>query len=184
MKHLAYPCNSLSWRYWFLGNVCFVGQFVYCSSIESSGWWYHVIIIVHKVMSWLWISINIHCNFNIKVIWPREKSGYIFGPRALAARTRRSLWVPAMVLATCTNTSSFLDGLYKTKQQMGTYIQSSAVRQTAWFVRRHSPSGHYGGSRFWLWLLAISKLAREAMSKLMTVDWFGHACAQTGYHDC
>jgi hypothetical protein len=97
-----------------------------------------------------------------EVIWPRDTRGYISGPRALEARTRRSLWAPAMALATCTNTS-FLGGLYKIKQQMGTYIQWPAVSQPAW---RHCLSSHHGGSRVWNWLLTFSSLARGAASKL------------------
>ena len=52
-----------------------------------------------------------------------------------------------MALAIGVNTS-FLDGLYKTKQRMGTYIQWPAIRQAARFVRRYGPSGHHKGSRF------------------------------------
>ena len=104
-----------------------------------------------------------------EVIWPRDTSGYIPGPGTLEARTRRSLRAPAWVLATGTNTS-FLDGLYKTKQQTGTYIQWSAVRQAAWSVRSR-PSGHYRGSRFWLWLLAYSSLAKgDFFGQLIDLD--------------
>jgi hypothetical protein len=120
-----------------------------------------------------------------EMIWHRDKRGYILGPRALQARTRRSLWVPAMALATCTNTS-FLDGLYKTKQQTRTHIQWPAVSQAASLVRRYCPSGHHGGSRFWLWLLAFSSLARAATSKLTTFldSWLIQPCAQTGCPNC
>ena len=118
------------------------------------------------------VCLSVHYGRSAEMIWPRDTRGYIPGPRALQARTRRSLWGPAMALATGTSTS-FLYGLYKTKPQMGTYIQWPAVKQTARFGRRHCPSGHHGGSRFWFWLLAYSSLARGATSKLTsfwTVD--------------
>ena len=146
----------------------------------------HVILsIIHlklRIVSQLWtymypsVHPSVRYGGSAEVIWPHDTRSYISGPRALEGRTRQSLWAPALALATGTNTS-FLDGLYKTKQQMGTYIQWPAVKQAARFMRRHGPSGNHGGSRFWLWLLAFSSLARGVTSKLTTfwtVDWFSH----------
>ena len=104
---------------------------------------------------------------------PQHKRLYLWPSRII----RWALWAPVWALATGTNTS-FLDGLYKTKQQMETYIQWPAVRQAAWFVRSRRPSGHHGGSRFWLWLLAHSSIARGATSKLTTFWTFSHVLKQ------
>ena len=112
------------------------------------------------------MSVHLLYGRSAEVIWPCGTSGYISGPRALEARTRWSLRAPALALATGTNTS-FLDRLYKTKQQVGTYIhwQWSAVRQAAWFMASYYPSGHHGGSRFWFTLLTYSSVAKGAIYK-------------------
>ena len=96
-----------------------------------------------------------------EVIWPCYTTGYISDPWVLEARTGQSPWAPALALATGMN-SSFLDGLYKTKQQMGDlHIQWPVVRQAVAFVRSHGLSG---GSRFWLWLLAFSSHAKSKLT--------------------
>ena len=133
------------------------------------------------------VCLSVRYGRSAEVIWPRDTGGSISGPQAVQAKTRRSLQVPATVLATCTNTStSFLDGLYITRQQTGTYIQWPAVNQAALLVRRYCPSGHHGGSRFWLWLLGFSSLTRGATSELTTFleSWLIQPCAQTGCHKC